>query len=402
MIPPREALGRIIEAVRPLGSEEVPLAACVGRVLAKDLSASIENPPFDNSSMDGYAVKARDTAEASRLRPVLLGLSGEIPAGHPSASSLPSGKAARILTGAPMPRGADAVVMQEQTDLSDGRVKVFSSVDPKENVRSAGEDVRKGDPLLPAGRTLNPLEVALLASQGVVRVPVARRPRTAIVATGSELVRPAEAPAFGQLRDSNGPCLAAAVRQAGAEPVDHGIVRDRPDLLTDAFAKALDGADLLLVSGGVSVGDYDHTRKVLEELGMKTLFWRVAVKPGKPLLFGMRGSTAVFGLPGNPVSVWVSFEEFVRPAIGKMLGRPAEDRWRFRGKAVNEFRLPPDRQQYLFCRASQEGDDVELRIIRPQGSGMLGMASKANALAMSPPGARQVGIGEILPFRWIG
>lgn len=401
MISTREALEKILKAIPTLGSEKVALAECPGRVLAEDFFAKVSNPPFDNSAMDGYALRSRDTAGSSAQNPARLRLAGKIEAGCGSTLTLSGKQTARILTGAPVPQGADAVVMQEVTEVADGEVRVLEEVKPQENIRFSGEDLRRGDLILTRGKMLGPLEVALLASQGTTEVSVVRRPKTAIVVTGSEIISPAEPLAFGKVRNSNGPCLAAAVRQAGAKPLDYGIAGDRPEELRNVFLQALDETDILLVCGGVSVGDCDFTQMVLEKLGMKTHFWKVAVKPGKPLLFGMRGSTTVFGLPGNPVSAWVCFEEFVRPAIGKMLGRPARNRWYLKGRTDNDYTVSGKRQQYLFCQVRRDGEDFVIRIIRPQGAAMIGMASRANALALAPAGVRAIRAGDILAFRWI-
>ncbi len=401
MISIEEALLKILEAIPTLSAENVALSECLGRTLAEDLFAKADNPPFDNSAMDGYALISRNTAGASIRNPVELRLSGKIEAGCGITKTLGEGQTARILTGAPVPPGADAVVIQEVTEVADGEVRVFEEVKLKENIRFSGEDMRQGDLILTRGRTLGPLEVALLASQGIVRVSVARRPKTMVVTTGSEIVSKAEPLAFGKVRNSNGPCLVAAVQRAGAQAFDRGIVGDRPEELRNVFLQALDEADILLVSGGVSVGDRDFTRMVLEELGMETGFWKVASKPGKPLLFGMRGSTAVFGIPGNPVSAWVCFEEFVRPAIDKMLGKQQQDRWHLKGRVLTEYPVSGKRQQYLFCQARRDGEEFVISIIRPQGSAMLGMAARANALALAPAGVQRIRVGDILTFRWI-
>jgi molybdopterin molybdotransferase len=395
-----EALRIILGAVRPGGAEEIPLARCAGRVLARDLSARIDNPLFDYSSMDGYAVRARDMARASSRRPARLKLVGRIEAGDHARLRLSPGQAIRILTGAPLPLGADAVVMQEDVRQGDGSVDIEISVKAAENVRFAGTDIRKGRPLLPGGQTLGSREVALLAGQGFIKVPVTRRPKASVVVTGSELVAPGASLSFGQIHNGNGPGLAAALAAAGAEVRDRGIARDNPAELRRVFRRALAGADLLLVSGGVSVGDKDLTRAILEELGMKTRFWKVRVKPGKPLLFGTRGATAVFGLPGNPLSAWVCCEEFVRPAVDRMLGRRAGSR-QLKGRVERDFPADGKRRQYAFAQARPQGGGYLLRLLSPQDSGMIHMACRADALALVPEGVLRVRAGDLLDFRFL-
>jgi len=397
------ALKIIRSAVPPCGVERVPLCESAGRVLADDLPARADNPLFDYSSMDGYAVRARDTTGSTSRRPARLKLSGRIEAGEETRLRLRPGEAIRILTGAPMPSGADAVVMQEDVERLEGEIRVKAPFKPRMNVRFRGADIRKGQPLLAKGLALSSRDVALLAGQGFTRVPVAKRPKASVVSTGSELVSAGAALPFGKIRNANGPGLAAALASAGAQVRDWGIVGDDIRELRRVFRRSLFGADILLVSGGVSVGDKDLTRAVLEELGMKTLFWKVSVKPGKPLLFGMRGSTAVFGLPGNPVGAWVCFEEFVRPAIDRMLGRSPNPLgpWHLKGRAENDFEPDGKRRQYVFCRVRQDEGGFLLRLISRQDSGMMGMACRADALALVPEGIRKVRAGESLDFRLI-
>ncbi|MFA5138103.1 MAG: gephyrin-like molybdotransferase Glp [Elusimicrobiota bacterium] len=390
MIALDKALSIILRSVPRCGEEEVPVRRCAGRVLRRTLRAREDSPRFDNSSMDGYALRSRDCA--ARLR-----LVGSVPAGSARPARLLPGTAVRILTGAPIPPGADAVVKQEDVRAQGGSLVLGSPVPRGENVRRAGEDVRKGQILLEKGRVLGPLETALLSAQGFSRVAVSRRPVVAIVCTGDELRRSAGPLRPGLIRDGNGPGLEAGVLSAGAEPLPLGPVRDDGRLLERAFRRALESADMLLVSGGVSVGDRDLTRATLERLDMRTLFWRVAIKPGKPLLFGMTGRVPVFGLPGNPLSTWIGFEEFVRPALHAMMGRSPERRWENIGLAEKAFPLPADRRQFVFCRAR----GPRLEPIEGQNSGMISMACRADAVALSPEGADRIRRGDRLRFRWI-
>lgn len=403
---PEEALALIVERAAALGCEKVPVARCAGRVLAADIEATENLPPFDNSAMDGYAVRREDLDRASAKAPVSLKVAETVRAGSEGAA-VKKGEAAKIMTGAPVPEGADAVVMIERVESgANGCVAIAFKPKDREHIRSRGEDVKKGTELLAAGTALRPYEAALIAAQGIGEVPVVSKPRVVILASGDELRGPGEPLGPGQIRNSNGPAVSAALYRWGIPAEDHGIVRDDPRLMKMAFMKALE-ADLVLVSGGVSVGDCDHTRPIMEELGVKEVFWKVAIKPGKPLYFGVLDrkegrSTLVFGLPGNPISVLVTLEEFVRPALEGLEGRrPGHPSYHMRAKALNRYPTSKERQQFLFCKARPAGDGFEIEIIRPQGSAMMGMASQANALAKAPWGAAQVMPGDTLEFRWL-
>jgi len=390
MLPLERARSIILRSVPRCGVEEVPVRRCAGRVLRGTLRAREDSPRFDNSSMDGYALRSLDTP--GRLR-----LAGCVAAGSRNPGRVGPGAAVRVLTGAPLPPGADAVVKQEDVMAEGGALRVDSPVPRGENVRFAGEDIRRGRRLLEDGRLLGPLEISLLSAQGFRRVPVSRSPVVAIACTGDELRASRRPLRLGAIRDGNGPGLAAAALCAGARPFPLGVVRDDEALLACVFRRALRNADMLLVSGGVSVGDRDLTRSALARLGMRTLFWRVAIKPGKPLLFGMAGRVPVFGLPGNPLGTWVGFEEFVRPALHAMMGRPQERRWENIGVAAGGFSLPPDRRQFVFCRAR----GLRLAPIEGQNSGMLAMACRAHAVALPPRGAGRIRRGDRLRFRWL-
>jgi len=351
--------------------------------------------------MDGYAVLSSDLARAGAEAPVRLRLAGESAAGAEDVPKTVSGMTVRVFTGAPIPDGADAVVMQEDV-VREGDEAVFSGGVPGGKfIRRRGEDVRKGALLLDAGVELGPLQAAILASQGFVEVPVSRQPRVSVVSTGDELAPVGAELRPGQVRDCSGLCLSTAARQAGAVARDCGAVSDDPDSIARVFQRALEGADVLLVGGGVSVGDHDHTGRVLDSLGLRREFWKVAVKPGKPLLFGTLGKTLVFGLPGNPVSSWASFELFVRPAVSKMLGRAPAEAFPEEGEALNAFPPCKDRRQLLFCRVRHAGPRAGLEIIDPQGSGTLALGAQAEAAAFPPGEGRPVAVGDILPFRRI-
>lgn len=408
MTDPAEALRLVLKSTRALGAQSVPLAQAVDRVLAADIHARGHLPAFDNAAMDGYAVRAADLAGATPQEPVELRVREVVRAGSAGRFALRSGEAARIMTGAPVPRGADSVVMQELTAPgAKGRVRISKAAESGSHIRPRGEDVRAGSLLLKAGTALRPYEIALLAAQGITRLRVMRRATVAVLATGDELVKRGARPAQGRIYDSNGPALLAALSRWDAPTADLGIVGDDPIQLHRALAGALSRADVVLVTGGVSVGDFDYTRSVIADLGVREVFWKVAIKPGKPLLFGTYGAPGekrklIFGLPGNPLASLVCLEEFVRPALEKLQGRALKHQsYHLEGTATNDYPKPKDRQQYLFCRARPGGGGYVLDIIRPQGSSMLGMATGANALAVAPVGLARVPRGMTLAFRWL-
>lgn len=422
MISVEEALKIVLENARELDSENVSLLEAVGRVLTEDLDARENLPPFDNSAMDGFAVKVADIAGASRSRPAVLRLKETVRAGTTAKTTLLGGQAIKVMTGAPLPAGAEAVVMREHTeeDGAAATVRIFRRAAPGENIRPKGEDVQAGQNILKRGALIRPYEVALLAAQGITGVSVARRPRVAVIATGDELAAPSTARlAPGQIRNANTPAMAAAIRRWGSEPFDLGIVADNPDHLKEAFKRAAEQADVVLVSGGVSVGDFDFTKTSLEEFGMTTIFWRVAIKPGKPLLFGKAKKATdatkatkamardknvlVFGVPGNPVSTLVCLEEFVRPVLEKMQGRQTQHpSWHLFGAVDEDQRIrDTQRRHYLFCRAYDGENGFQIHVIRPQGSAMIGMTVNANAICVAEAGQSRIKKGEKLPFRWI-
>ncbi|MBK8870646.1 MAG: molybdopterin molybdotransferase MoeA [Elusimicrobia bacterium] len=407
MITAEEALRIILENTAPLCPETVSLERARGRVLAQTLTARENSPPFDNAAMDGFAVRTSDLASASRGTPVGIPVQEVRPAGSAQEGALRPGHAVRIMTGAPVPPGADAIAIKE-TAVSDEKefVRIAHRPDLGAHIRRAGEDVKAGDLLLEKGKSISPYDVALLAAQGMAHIPVIKNPRVGIVATGDELLAPSAEPSFGKIRNSNGPSLAAGVSRWGVDVVDLGLALDDPSALERAFQNGLETTDVLLISGGVSVGDHDYTSPVLKKMGYDILFWKVAIKPGKPLLFAKRMDGSVpryaFGLPGNPVSALVCLEEFVRVALETLRGaRPRYPSYHLTGRALNAYTKPVDRQQYLFCRTRRETETFQLDIIRPQGAAMMGMASRADALAVAPIGVSRIEPGDALAFRWI-
>ncbi|HEU5441318.1 MAG TPA: gephyrin-like molybdotransferase Glp [Ktedonobacterales bacterium] len=395
MLSVEEARERILARFAPLPAEEVPLPDALGRVLAVDAVASESLPLFANSAMDGYAVRSAEASTASEDRPVRLRLAGEVPAGSVYPGVVGAGEAVRILTGAPLPPGADAVLQQELTRTGEGWVELLAPTPAGNNVRHPGEDVTAGTLLAPRGTELGPAEIALLAACGVHPVRVTRRPRVTILSTGDELAPLGETPQPGQIRESNGPYLVAAVQRAGGEPVRLGIARDREDELRAKLAEARD-ADLILTSGGVSVGDYDLVKQMLDEQGAIE-FWRVRMRPGKPLAFGTLGDTPLLGLPGNPVSAAVTFELFGRTAIRRLLGAARVERPTVEVVLEGTDIARADRRQFVRARLDSRGGTLVARTTGAQDSHIITSLRGATALLVIAEGEGIVRSGEHVP-----
>jgi molybdopterin molybdotransferase len=379
-----EALERILAAIPVLGAETVLLVEGLGRVVAAPIVAGRDLPPWDNSSMDGYALRAADTTAASSERPVRLRVLGEIPAGVVAGQPVAPGEAYRILTGAPMPTGADAVIPQEEVRRDGGSLMVSRPVTPRDFVRPRGEDIRVGDEVLAPGAVLGPAALGVLAALGRPLLSVYQRPRVAILSTGDELVDLDVAPGPGQIPNSNTYTLSAQVREAGGIPLNLGIARDRREELEERFRWGL-AADVLVSSAGVSVGDRDFVREVMEKLGAQLDFWKVSMRPGKPLTFGRLAGRPFFGLPGNPVSSMVTFEVFVRPALRRMGGYPALFRPRVRARLSEPLDNPGPREGYLRVRLARTDGGLTARPTGEQGSGILKSMLLADGLAVAPP-----------------
>ena len=384
MLSVEEALERVLSAFQPLEPERVSIIEALGRVLAEDVYADVDIPPYANSSMDGYAVLAADTAGASRGNPSRLRVVGDLAAGYVTETEVAPGTAIRIMTGAPIPPGADAVVRVEDTEAQGEWVHIFTEVEVSQYVRPAGEDVRRGELVLQRGATVRPQEVGMLATLGHKEVPVIRRPRVAILATGDEVVGIDAPLAPGKIRDANSYSNAAQVVKYGGIPVMLGVARDRVQELTEKIRAGLaQGVDLFLTSGGVSVGDFDVVKDVLAAEG-EINFWRVRMKPGKPMAFGRIGGVPVLGLPGNPVSVMVSFEMFVRPALLKMQGVTDWERPAVEATLMDEVRHKDSRRHFLRVRVEEHEGAYRAYLTGGQGSGILSSMVKANALAIIP------------------
>jgi len=384
-----EALDTVIGAVRPLPAEEVPLLEALGRAVATEIVSLEAVPSFDNSAMDGYAVRGAELEAGSREFRVVV----DIPAGRWVGEQIGAGEAAKIMTGAPLPPGVDTVVQVEYTGQHGETLVVKEPVQPGANVRRAAEDVAVGDVLFPRGARLGPAEIGLLASVGCDSVSVARRPRVAILATGSELVPLGSPLSPGHIRNSNSFTAYGQVLAASAEPVLLGIARDDLDETRRLMAVALEH-DVVVTSGGVSVGEYDFVKQVQEELGVQRHFWGVATKPGKPLAFGSRGNTLVFGVPGNPVAAMISFETYVRPALLAMQGRSDLYRPYVYAAAEEPVKGTKDRTEARRCRLERRGRGWGFTTTGPQGSGILRSMALAEGLAMIPPGHPDAEPGE--------
>ncbi len=384
-----EALALVLARVRPLDAEEVPLAAAAGRVLAADARAFVDLPPFDSSAMDGFAVRARDTP--GRLR-----LAGHAAAGRPAAGGVAAGEAIAISTGAVVPAGADAVVPVERTLRSGAEVDVEAVV-AGENARARGGDARSGDLVVPAGARLGPAQVGALAAAGVASVRCGRRPRIAVLATGTELRAPGERLGPGEIYESNTFLLRAELESAGAEVVVLHTVADDEAATREALEAGL-AADSLITSGGVSVGEHDLVRRALAELGAEEIFWRVAVRPGKPVAFSIRGATLVFGLPGNPVSTLVGFELFVRPAVLALQGASEPGPCYLPGRLGSALQAGDGRDELVRARARVEPDGVVLDPLSGQESHMIVRAAAANALVLLPRGAGALPQGGLVRY----
>jgi molybdopterin molybdotransferase len=376
-----EALDRILADIPPTRAEEVQLLDGLGRASADAIIAPEQVPGFSNSAMDGFAVAGAELEAGRREFRVVF----DIPAGRHVAEPVGPTEAARIMTGAPLPPGVDTVVQVEHTQ-TDGDTMTVETVPARgANVRGAGEDVEKGDVLFERGALLGAAEIGLLAAVGVERVRVARRPRVAILATGSELVAAGRPLAPGQIRNSNSFTAYGQVVAAGADPIMLGIARDDLDETRRLLSAAL-GNDVVITSGGVSVGDYDFVRQVQDELGVQRRFWGVRTKPGKPLAFGVRGETLVFGVPGNPVAAMVCFELYVRPALLAMQGRRDIFRPWFYARSAEPVRRSKDRTEVRRCLLTHDPDGTfRFTTTGPQGSGILSSMAGAEALCFVPP-----------------
>ena len=393
MITVEKALETILAQIRVLGSERIDILGSRGRVLAEDIVSGLDVPPHDNSSMDGYAVRHTDIADAVADQPVQLKITGDLPAGYISREILQPGQALRIMTGAPVPQGADTVIMQENTTAQGSTVAILQGEKAGANIRRAGEDIKKGALLFPAGTVVRPAHIGIMASIKRAMVSVYQRPRVAILSTGDELVDIDGKLGPGKIVSSNSYSLMSLVAEAGGTPIMLGIARDTKDALR---ARLLEGlhADIIISSGGVSVGDYDYVKDVLQELGADMKFWKVLMRPGQPLAFGVIGDKPAFGLPGNPVSAMVSFEQFVRPAMRKMSGHTKLFRRPIEAVAQQDVPGRPGRKFFVRCRLTQKDGQWFASTTGEQGSGILMSMAEASGLMAIPADVSGVSAGD--------
>jgi molybdopterin molybdotransferase len=391
-----EAARRILAETRRQPALRIPLDDALDSILAEDVVSPLDIPAWTNSAMDGYAARGEDVRGASEERPVRLRVVEQIAAGAFPARVLGPGETARIFTGAPLPEGADTVIRQEDTDYGADTVAIVRDRDVGVNFRRAGEDIRRGATVLTAGTELGPAPLGVLASLAVSHPLVYRRPRVAILGSGDEIVdvdQPEEILSGRKTASSNTHTLTALVRRAGGEPVNLGIARDTPASLRQHLTRALD-CDLLVTTAGISVGEHDYLRPVLEELGAEQRFWKLRMRPGAPVGFGLLESIPWIGLPGNPVSTMVTFELFVRPAIRKMCGHPLPFRRSVPVRMAEPVSLRPKLQHFLRAVVRETPEGPEARLTGPQGSGILTSMVLANALLMIPEGQFETAAGE--------
>jgi molybdopterin molybdotransferase len=410
MLSVSEAENIIFNLVKPDNNqkdiETVDLLTATGRILASPVTSKLDFPHWDNSAMDGYAVIYQDVQQASEEKPAVLKLVEDIPAGYQPQSNIQSGQTARIFTGAVMPKGADTVVMQENTRSEGSRVFILKAPESEEFVRHRAAYYQSGTELLPAGIEINAPEVAVLAAAQCTRLNVYRRPRVAILSTGNELVTPEQTLQPGQIVDSNQYALAALVKQCGGEPLMLGIIKDEPLALKQAISEAITKADIVLSSGGVSVGDYDYVEKILESLGGEIKVRAVAMKPGKPLTvatFNIPNSPVYFGLPGNPVSALVSYWRFVQPAIKKCSG--IAEAWKpkfIKAQTRDDLSSNAKRETYIWGKLDLVDGKYQFNVAGgSKSSGNLIALANTNALAVLKVGKSSVGAGEEVEVLWV-
>lgn len=388
-----EALSSMLPAFSPLGEEEVHLTEASGRYLSRDIVARLDAPPFENSAMDGYAVRASEVALAEPDAPIHLPVRGESRAGGPLPGALDAGTAYRIFTGAPMPAGADAVVIQEDTETDGDGVRIREASPRGKHVRSRGSDVRAGTTLLRAGERLWPGEIGLLASQNVARVQVYRRPTVALLSTGDELRALGDPLDPGAIVNSNVYVLTDMLHRLGAIPVALPAARDTLPAIESALRTALE-ADVVITMGGVSVGAYDFVQEAFENVGIEPRFWKVRIKPGKPLAFAQHAGKPVIGLPGNPISAMVTFEILVAPCLRKMLGDPRPHPQPVLARLRDPYRRRPGRVEIARGVATREGDEIVVALHDQQGSGSLPSFAGINALVIIPSDATELAPGD--------
>ncbi len=393
MISVDEAIATVLEVAPRLGVERVALLDALGRVLAQEIRSPRDIPGFDNSAMDGYAVRSADVASASESHPVKLAVTETVPAGKMPEREVKAGQAARTMTGAPIARGADAIVPVERTRGTGDVVEILATAEPNAFVRPKGEDLKLGELAMVPGKLMGPADLGMLASLNRAMVGVYRRPRVAIVATGDELVDVDEPPSGAQVVNSSAYALSGAIREAGGEPAILRVARDTPTEVRERLAEAM-AFDVILTTGGVSVGQFDHVKTVLDELGMKNLFHGVAQRPGRPLKFGTLGHRPIFGLPGNPVSTLVCFYLYTRPALLKMSGRSEVGLPRISVRCAGDIRLAKGLTEFVRVKLERRDGQVFAAPTGNQGSGILSSVARADGLLIGPAAVDALRAGD--------
>jgi molybdopterin molybdotransferase len=404
MIEYENAVKRVVARASHLPVISVSLKKALGHCLAADVKTTSLIPRFDSSGVDGYAVRTRDIAKASKEKPAVLNISKTIRAGDVSPATLSPGRAIRILTGAPIPSAADTVVMQEFVSEKDGRIVVTSPQRKGKNIRGAGEEYAKGELALQKGMLITPSVVGLLATLGCTRVRVFRKPRIAVIVSGNELRRPSGRLRRGEIYDSNSYALSAALASLGTKPVISVRVRDDKKKMLAEFRRAFEKADVVISSGGVSAGEYDFVKEISGQLGIKQVFWKVAIKPGKPNFFGVHGKKLFFGLPGNPVAALLSFQLLVRPALDKIMGRSHPSSFWLSARLRTEAEKKPGRVEFIRgVLTTDDGGASWVEPTRGQDSHMMGGLAAANCIVYFPKEASRLKSGEMVSvnmLRW--
>jgi molybdopterin molybdotransferase len=400
MISLEAALSQILAAIHPLGLEKVNFLDTLGRVIGEDIVASRPIPPKDNAAMDGYALRSEDIRGASPETPVVLDVIEDIPAGRIPQKRVGKGQSARIMTGAPVPEGANAVMRMEDTEKIGRKVRIFVESPAGQDIRLAGEDVRQGETVISRSDIIRPAEIGMLAALGRSFISVYQKPLVAVLATGDELVDVDENPTPWQIISSNSYALTAQILDCGAIPLQIGIAKDTREDLTAKLKSAL-RADLIISSGGVSVGDYDLVKDIMKEVGNRMQFWQVAMRPGKPLAFGAMNGVPLFGLPGNPVSSMVSFEQFVRPSILKMMGHRNLFRKTIRALLKESIDKKKGTRHFIRARIIFEDGRYQVVSTGEQGSGILKSMVQANGLIVLPEDTASVEAGDMVAVQLI-
>lgn len=393
-----EALKIALSGVPMMEPEQVPIIKALGRVAFQNVDAGRDQPPWDNSAMDGFALHWEDIKIAGPSTPIILNLAGELRAGDLSEASVPKGAAIRIMTGAPIPPGTDMVVPKEDTRTEGDQVVILKAGERWGYIRRRGEDFQAGDPVIRKGQWIRPSDVGMAASVGCAQITVFRKPRVAILSTGNELCPLEKKIGINQIYDANSYAIGAQVEEAGGTAHFLGIARDTREDIRKALSKA-SNADLVLISGGVSVGEYDYVKEVLLEMGAALSFWRVAMKPGAPLAYGHWGRIPVFGLPGNPVSAMLTFEEFVRPVIRKMIGHTRLVRESIEAVVTESIKKPKGKVTYIRAVLRGKDGDWKVHATGNQSSGVLTSMVKADGLIIVPAEKEEVSAGEKVRFR---